>query len=43
MKKKKINILFSGEVPRDKRSGLYTKLGSVLKISRDYLWRGMTR
>ena len=43
MKKKKLNILFSGEVPRDKRSGLYTKLGSVLKISRDYLWRGMTR
>ena len=43
MKKKKINILFSGEVPRDKRSGLYTKLGTILKISRDYLWRGMTR
>ena len=41
--KKNIRILFSGEVPKDKRSGLYTKLGSVLGIDRDYLWRSMTR
>ena len=43
MRKKKISILFSGEVPRDKRSGLYTRLCSSLKIDREYLWRGMTR
>jgi len=43
LRKKKINILFSGEVPKDKRSGLYSKLSNVLKIDREYLWRGMTR
>tara|TARA_B100000579_G_scaffold431063_1_gene445527 strand:+ start:876 stop:1535 length:660 start_codon:yes stop_codon:yes gene_type:complete len=43
LRRKKINILFSGEVPKDKRSGLYTRLCSNLKIDREYLWRGMTR
>jgi hypothetical protein len=43
MRKKSLRILFSGEVPKDKRSGLYTKLGSSLGIDRDYLWRSMTR
>jgi len=43
LRKKKITILFSGKVPKDKRSGLYTRLCSNLKIDREYLWRGMTR
>jgi len=43
LRKKSIRILFSGEVPKSKRSGLYTRLGSSLGIGRDYLWRSMTR
>jgi hypothetical protein len=43
MRKKNLRVLFSGEVPKSKRSGLYTKLGSSLGIDRDYLWRSMTR
>ena len=42
-RKKSLRILFSGEVPKSKRSGLYTRLGSSLGIDRDYLWRSMTR
>ena len=43
LRKKKLNILFSGEVPKDKRSSLYSRISILLKIDRDYLWRGMTR
>jgi|TARA_R110000787_G_scaffold87017_1_gene185506 hypothetical protein len=43
LRKKSLRILFSGEVPKSKRSGLYTRLGSSLGIDRDYLWRSMTR
>ncbi len=43
LRKKNLRVLFSGEVPKSKRSGLYTKLGSTLGIERDYLWRSMTR
>tara|TARA_R110000803_G_scaffold47825_4_gene99593 strand:+ start:14780 stop:15445 length:666 start_codon:yes stop_codon:yes gene_type:complete len=41
--KKKLNILFSGRVPNNKRSGLYSKLINRLGINREWLWRGTTR